>query len=107
MTPIEQGLAAYFHQRFASRVLGGGPPGTEAGGRSPAKAEGYGEPLAVELERADGSRWRCVFHTARANEFGHDRRSDRALEQLLAFDTCRRVPRHVAALDVGALGPTG
>ena len=64
-------------------------------------------PLKVTLRRRDGTRWTCVFHTARANEFGHDRRSDRALQQLLAFDTFGRIPQHVKALDVGALSDEG
>jgi hypothetical protein len=104
---LPEGLAAYFMERFGSKVLGVRPLAPDTGGRSTAKVEGYGEPLEVELERTDRSRWRCVFHIARANEFGHDRRSDRALEQLLAFDTFSSVPRNVAALDVGALEPRG
>jgi hypothetical protein len=42
-----------------------------------------------------------------ANEFGHDRRADRCEEMLLAFDTFGTVPRHVEALDVGAILPGG
>ncbi len=48
-----------------------------------------------------------MFHVATANDFGHDRRADRAAEQLLAYDTFARIPRHVRALDVGAVGEGG
>ena len=71
------------------------------------KAAGYGEPLRIELALPDGSTREVVFHTAGANDFGHDRRSDRAQQMLLAWDTFRLVPRHVAALDVGAIAEDG
>jgi hypothetical protein len=48
-----------------------------------------------------------VLRTASSNEFGHDRRADRAAELLLAFDTFGLLPDHVRALDVGLLGPDG
>jgi hypothetical protein len=71
------------------------------------KSAGYGAPRRVRLRAADGRERALVFHVATANEFGHDRRADRAAEQLLAFDTFARIPRHVRALDVGAVGPGG
>jgi hypothetical protein len=43
-----------------------------------------------------------VLHTATANAFGHDRRSDRAAMAVLAADTFGALPRHVEVLDVGA-----
>src|SRR5690348_1436277 len=107
MNEYPQGLADYFASRFASKVERVERLGPDDGGSTTAKAEGYGEPLKVTLRRGDGSRWTCVFHTASSNEFGHDRRSDRALQQLLAFDTFAAVPRHVRALDVGAISPEG
>jgi aminoglycoside phosphotransferase (APT) family kinase protein len=71
------------------------------------KTAGYGAPRRVRLADGDGHERSLVFHLATANDFGHDRRADRAAEQLLAFDTFARIPRHVRALDVGALGPRG
>ena len=71
------------------------------------KAAGYGAPRRVRLRAGDGRERSLVFHVATANDFGHDRRADRAAEQLLAFDTFARIPRHVGALDVGAVGPRG
>jgi aminoglycoside phosphotransferase (APT) family kinase protein len=48
-----------------------------------------------------------VFRTAGADEFGHDRRADRAANLLLAFDTFGGIPDHVRALDVGFEMPEG
>jgi hypothetical protein len=71
------------------------------------KAAGYGRPLHLRLRDGGGREQEVVFHVAQADEFGHDRRSDRALEQLLAYDTFGHIPRHVRALDVGAVGDDG
>ena len=71
------------------------------------KGEGYGVPLRVSVERHDGSVRHVVFHTEKASPFGHDRRSDRAGDMLLAFDNFGRIPGHVAALDVGAIRADG
>jgi hypothetical protein len=70
------------------------------------KVAGYGRPARVRLRGPSGER-QVVFHFATANEFGHDRRSDRALSQLLAFDSFGKIPRHVAALDAGAVNRDG
>ncbi|HEX2568521.1 MAG TPA: aminoglycoside phosphotransferase family protein [Polyangia bacterium] len=70
------------------------------------KASGYGEPLLLRLRQGDHEQ-RLVFHTATPNEFGHDRRSDRAQINLLSYDTFGRIPRHVRALDVGAIRHLG
>lgn len=71
------------------------------------KAFGYGEPLLITVEQPNGRSRRLVLHTAQPGDFGHDRRADRAAAMLLAFDTYGSIPRHVAALDVGALGEHG
>ena len=70
------------------------------------KGAGYGAPRRVRVETASGQR-AFVFHVATANEFGHDRRADRAEAQLLAFDTWAAIPRHALALDVGAMSKDG
>ena len=72
-----------------------------------AKVGGYGLPIEIVLREADGRERHLVWHTASANDYGHDRRSDRAQELLLAFDTFGRIPGHVRALDVGAVLPGG
>ena len=71
------------------------------------KAAGYGAPRRVRLRDGAGRERSLVFHVATANDFGHDRRADRAAEQLLAYDTFGRIPRHVRAVSVGAIGADG
>lgn len=94
----------------ATRAEGGGDGGSsgqEGRGGEVAKVGGYGLPIEIVLREADGRERHLVWHTASANEYGHDRRSDRAQELLLAFDTFGRIPGHVEALDVGAVLPEG
>jgi hypothetical protein len=67
------------------------------------KAEGYGAPLRIVLREPKGPERSVVFHTAKADSFGHDRRADRAEEQLLAFDDFQLIPNHVRSIDVGAI----
>jgi hypothetical protein len=71
------------------------------------KAQGFGVPLRVAVRAEDGAARVLTFHTASANAFGHDRRSDRAAGILLSYDTFPLVPDHVRALDVGAILPGG
>jgi len=66
-----------------------------------AKGAGYGAPLRLEVAH-EGKQLSLVLHTATSNQFGHDRRADRAEAVLLAADTFNALPRHVAVLDVGA-----
>lgn len=70
------------------------------------KAIGYGRPIRVVLER-EGGVDDLVFHTASPDGFGHDRRSDRIAEMVLAWDTFRTVPSHVEAIDAGVVGEDG
>jgi hypothetical protein len=67
------------------------------------KGIGYGRPLRLDTRDQDGHEHSFVFHTASPDQFGHDRRADRAAEMLLSFDRFARIPRHVPALDVGAV----
>lgn len=71
------------------------------------KGFGYGKPLYIAVTGPTGQVQELVFHTESAGEFGHDRRSDRAHDMLLAADTYRTIPRQVAALDVGAITEDG
>ena len=70
------------------------------------KVVGYGAPRRVRLATPAGERT-VVFHVQRPDAFGHDRRADRAAAQLCAWDDFPRIPGHVAALDVGAIGDDG
>jgi hypothetical protein len=75
---------------------------SETGDRT-AKAAGYGLPVLLRMVDAGGAQFDLVWRTAAPDEFGHDRRSDRAQELLLAFDSFNRMPDHVGAVDVGAI----
>jgi hypothetical protein len=79
----------------------------ERPGDATTKGSGYGIPVKVVLREPDGGEHAVVFHTARADDFGHDRRADRAAQMLLAFDTYPHLPRHVPALDVGVITRDG
>ncbi len=108
MTRLDDALAAVTASLFpGGRVLAAQPLRPDAAGADEEKALGYGEPVRVEVEDAAGVRRTLVFRTQAANEFGHDRRSDRMDEALVAWDLFNGIPDHVRALDVGALAPGG
>ncbi len=65
------------------------------------KEGGYARAWRVSASDDAGRVRDFVFRTAAGDEFGHDRRSDRAANLLLAFDTFPAIPDHVLALDVG------
>jgi len=72
------------------------------------KEFGYGHPLFIEFVRGDAEQTeQVVFHTMAADQFGHERRSDRARHLLLDHETFNALPRHVPSLDVGAIGADG
>ncbi|MGE0395342.1 MAG: phosphotransferase family protein [Kofleriaceae bacterium] len=91
------------------RVVAIEPMGPDAGPatESTSKAAGYGQPIHVSLVGPDGTPLELVWRTANADELGHDRRSDRASQALLAFDDFGNIPGHVAPLDVGVVRRTG
>jgi hypothetical protein len=107
---IHAGLALVVAKLFpgativSARTLSAGGD-VSAGGAT--KAAGYGRPVRVRIRTRDGEVHDLVWHTAAADVFGHDRRADRADEMLLAYDTFGKIPRHVRALDVGAIGRDG
>ena len=72
-----------------------------------AKGIGYGASLLVEARTRSGESKRLVLRTNRSDQFGHDRRADRAANALLAFDTTKGFPNHAAVLDVGAIQSSG
>jgi hypothetical protein len=106
---LEPALASLVRQRApGAELVAVDPLGSDASGQGTSrKAMGYGRPLRLTLRMPDGALERWVLHTAAANEFGHDRRADRAAEMLLAYDTFDAIPQHVRALDVGAIGRDG
>jgi hypothetical protein len=76
------------------------------GGRQGDKGYGYGIPLRLDYE-LDGKRRSAVLETVRPGPFGHEHMADRAQPLLWAHDAFRRLPRHVASLDVGAVRSDG
>jgi len=70
------------------------------------KEFGYGRPLLIEA-RVSGIPEQLVLHTIRPDKFGHERRSDRAGDILLDFDTYNKLPQHVPCIDVGAFTEQG
>jgi aminoglycoside phosphotransferase (APT) family kinase protein len=103
---VPPGLAARVEALLPGRrVIAVEPlgPDTGATAHATAKAAGFGQPVRVRLDDGGAVVWR----TAGANDFGHDRRADRAQATLEAFDDFRLMPRHVQALDVGAIAPGG
>src|SRR5262245_20050236 len=78
-----------------------------AASESTLKVVRYGVPLLLRVREASGRERKLVFHTARPDVFGHDRRSDRAAELLLAHDTFDSIPGHVRPIDVGAIKNDG
>jgi hypothetical protein len=101
--PLSPGLAAAVARLFpGARILGADAVGADDTARSTGKAEGYAAPVRVTIQTAVGENRCIVVRTAKPDEFGHDRRADRAAELLLAFDTFNTLPGHVRALDVGA-----
>jgi aminoglycoside phosphotransferase (APT) family kinase protein len=76
------------------------------GGRQGDKGYGYGVPLRVDYA-LDGEPRRAVIETVRPGPFGHEHMSDRAQSLLWAHAAFRRLPRHVASLDVGAVRAGG
>jgi len=105
---VRDALRAYLAELFpGSSVEEIGLLGSDQADDQTEKGLGYGAPLRIRLREASG-RWRdLVFHVATANDFGHDRRADRAAEMLLAYDTFAAIPRQVAALDVGTIDGDG
>src|SRR5437773_88261 len=73
------------------------PLGKEAG----EKGFGYGLPVRVSL--ADAPVEEIVVHTVGSAGFGHDTLADRAAVAVPAYETFNHLPRHVRALDVGAV----
>jgi hypothetical protein len=71
------------------------------------KGYGYGTPIRVDYETADGEPRHAVIHTISAGGFGHEHLADRAQILLWQNHAFNSLPRHVRALDVAGLGADG
>ncbi len=56
-------------------------------------------PVRLRIRQASGEEVDLVLHTATPNAYGHDRRSDRAAEMLLAYDFAARQNRPGSACE--------
>jgi aminoglycoside phosphotransferase (APT) family kinase protein len=99
------GLREYLAGRYGpeAREAAVVPLGMKASG---VKQGGYGVPYRVSWTSGGAART-LVLETVRPGQFGHEDRSDRAGILLRAFDEYGSLPRHVAAVDVGALRAEG
>jgi adenylylsulfate kinase-like enzyme len=110
MPALPAGLVRRLAELFPSlHIVGAKVLGADVEGAhdDTSKGVGYGRPLKVSLEGEGRERVTVVLHVANADDFGHDRRADRAAAQVLAFDTFGLVPHHTRALDVGAVRDDG
>jgi hypothetical protein len=98
-----EALQRYFSRRYGDsvRVRTIAPLREEAGD----KGFGYGALFRVRLDGAPVEQ--VVVHTVGTAGFGHDTLADRAAATVLAYETFNNLPRHVRALDMGALGADG
>lgn len=99
-------VSAYLRRKIhpEAQLLGLKPLGEEV--QEGLKAHGYGHPLLVRYSVGSSSR-DLVLRTVAGDRFGHDRRADRVAAVVLDFDSFNLIPRHVQALDVGAILPDG
>ncbi|MBI5495051.1 MAG: phosphotransferase [Deltaproteobacteria bacterium] len=78
----------------------------ERASRASIKRYGYGTPIAITFSQ-DGRERTVVLETMQPGPFGHEHRADRAQAILWDYDSYGRLPRHVPALDVGAVSGNG
>jgi len=107
---LEKVLAKHLREHVArlypgAKVMSIEPLGPDTGATSgiATKAAGYGLPVRMTIEDGDGRR-ELVWRVASANEFGHDRRADRAAAMVQAFDDFGKIPQHVRVVDLGVIG---
>ncbi len=99
----KRSLERYLQARFGpdARLLSFGEIGKESS-RGTQKRYGYGTPIKV-MYRLGRQVQSAVLETMKPGPFGHEHMADRAQAMLWDYDSYGRLPRHVEALDVGAL----
>ncbi|HEU4686372.1 MAG TPA: phosphotransferase [Nitrospira sp.] len=95
-------LECYLKERFGAEttLLSFGPIGKESS-KGTYKRYGYGSPVKVTF-RIGPTTKSAVIETMSPGPFGHEHMADRAQAILWDYHSYGRLPRHVAALDVGA-----
>src|SRR4029434_10885168 len=98
---LEKVLAKQLREHVArlcpgAKVTSIEPLGPDTGATSgvATKTAGYGLPVRMTIEDGDGRR-EVVWRVASANEFGHDRRADRAAAMVQAVEDFEQTPQHV------------
>lgn len=87
--------------------------GTAALGEEAARNEqgvkkyGYGTPIRLDFQVQGCPRRTAVLHTMSPGPFGHEGMPDRAQVLLWQNEAFNRLPRHIRALDVGAIRTSG
>lgn len=99
---IEEYLRSHGHAD--AKVVSLDPLGQET--QAGLKAYGYGRPLLATFE-AGGERHTLVVRTMSPDRFGHMRRSQRAEQMILCYDTFHTIPLHIEAQDIGAFSEDG
>src|SRR5512140_612738 len=96
---MEQYLSEVFRSRVSvlQMTLLGERLGTES-----LKSYGYGKPVRVDYQIADGDTRSVVFHTMSPSPFGHEHMADRAQSLLWAYRAFNSLPGHARSIDVGA-----
>jgi hypothetical protein len=108
MFPITaQAVAAYLESLYSKPVYLISMTGEdhEQAGRD-LKAFGYGSPVFLEFEVA-GELKKAVLETMAPSSFGHDHFSDRAQAVLWERSAFNNLPKHVRAIDSGAILDSG
>ncbi|MCC7386015.1 MAG: phosphotransferase [Deltaproteobacteria bacterium] len=97
-------LKTYLRRRFGADIelLSFGRIGEAAAEDDSPKKYGYGAPILIQF-RAGGELVRVVLETMSPGPFGHEHRADRAQAMIWDYDTYAKLPRHVRAVDVGAV----
>ncbi|MEM1524621.1 MAG: hypothetical protein QW618_00620, partial [Nitrososphaerales archaeon] len=102
-------LEAYLSQVFKSKVkveYFGDLKGKEVK-ISDIKEYGYGVPLLITFN-VEGERRQVVMSSMKIDKgFGHDYRSDRAANLILAYDTWNKLPKHAKVFDIGTFTKRG
>ncbi len=100
-------LDAYLKNRFGptTTLEAYGPIGKQTSGAR-YKQYGYGAPIRLTF-RVQGKIRQAVLGTMSPGPFGHEHPADRARAMLSDYDSYSRLPRHIAALDVGAFTDQG
>lgn len=99
-----RGLKAYLEDVFGKGVQVRSV--SVLGRKTKLKKFGYGRPVLVRFLKGKKP-MSAVISTVKKGQFGHEFRSDRAGDVLLAYDVYNKLPKHVKAIDCGGFTKKG